>query len=565
METHGVGEARVPRPGRWTRLIGSGLSLLLRRRRTRLDDLEHWARHTREIQTHTLRRLLERAAETEFGRAHDFGRISRLPPDELVHAYRKAVPVGDWYAFKDALARMRDQGEPDVLWPGVTRDFAQTSGTTAGDKYLPVSREMQRSNRRAAFDIFANASRMGVSLPHLFGGYILYLGGSTSLQVNEAGSRTGDLSAIALSMLRWPISKVVRPTSDVALMDDWPAKLEAVARQCAALDVRMITGVPSWVLALFNRVTELSAASSADVRTLRDVWPNLTLFVHGGVRYDPFRPRISRAWSGDAQEHLPNRLEVYPASEAFVAMQDQAGDPGLRLLVDIGNYFEFVPVSETIDPEAPALGAHEVEPGERYMVCVSSCAGLWRYVIGDVVVFDTVPRMSGGSLAAGEGPARLRIIGRNKHFMNAFGEHIIVEHIETGVARAAEATGLVVGEFTAAPYFHGGEGGGIELALEIEGDPPAEAALRAFGEAFDASVKSQNADYTTKRTSDVGMSPPRVTVVPSGTIHRWMELEGKLGGQHKCPRCANDRRYIDPILDAAGRVAARAPREGSPP
>jgi len=544
-------------PG-WTSLIGSGLSLLLRRRIKLLDDRAYWVRHTAEIQHDALRRLLEKAAETEFGRAHEFGRIARLSADEMLKAYRASVPVTDWYGFKDALARMRDDAEPDVLWPGLVRDFAQTSGTTAGEKYLPVSRDMQRANRRAAFDIFANAHRLGISLPRVLGGHCLYLGGSTSLDVNKHGIRTGDLSAIALSMLRWPISRVVRPSREVALISHWPTKLQAIAEECAGLDVRMITGVPSWVLALFDNARQVLRKTRPDVETVRDMWPNLSLFVHGGVRYEPFAPRIRRAWSGDADQDLPGRLEVYPASEAFVAMQDTRGDPGLRLLVDGGNYFEFVPQTETLEPHAEGFGAHEVELGQRYLVCVSSCAGLYRYVIGDVVVFDTVPRGAPGSPAEHEGPARLRIVGRHKHFMNAFGEHIIVEHIENAVSRAAAETSLVIGEFTAAPFFTGEQGGGIELIVEVEGGAPEPSQIARFGEAFDAAIKSQNQDYTTKRTDNVGMVPPRVRVVPLGAFHRWMESEGKLGGQHKCPRCANDRRYADPVLEAAGLGAETA-------
>lgn len=538
---------------RWTSLIGVGLHARLLRRVRLLGDTRAWTQRTAWIQRAQLRSLLRTAAGTEYGRAHDFARLATLPDRELVPAYQSAAPMGDYNAFRTAIARMREGGEPNVLWPGLVRDFAQTSGTTAGDKYIPVSQEMMRSNYRAALDIFATAIRFGVSLPRLLGGRALFLGGSTDLSVNEHGIRTGDLSGLVTPLIRWPITRVYAPGREVALMSHWPSKIDAMARQCIDQDIRMINGMPSWALVLMERVLELARERGRRAETIRDVWPNLEVFVHGGVKYAPFEARVRQMYSGSPEgEDIPTRVELYPASEGFIAIQDVKGDPGLRLLTDIGNFYEFVPLEEIDNPAAPAFTCEQVERGQRYVVVMSTCAGLWRYIIGDVVEFDTIPApLDGGR--GGEGPARLRIVGRHRHFINAFGENIIVEHIENAVAAAARQTGLVVGEFTAAPvYPRPGVRPGLQLAVEFAGDAPGEAALAAFRDAFDAAVKQQNVDYTTKRTDDVGMGPPTITPLPVGAFHRWLDARGKLGGQHKCPRCANHREIIDSLLEIAG-------------
>ncbi|MDX2131181.1 MAG: GH3 auxin-responsive promoter family protein [Planctomycetota bacterium] len=537
---------------RWTTLIGAGMRAYLAGRIRRLSDERAWQRQSAGIQLSQLRQLLRVAAGTEFGRAHDFPRLATLPNTELLSAYRKAVPIADWYAFRNAIARMREEGRPDVLWPGVVRDFAQTSGTTAGDKFIPVSAQMLRSNYNASLDIFAHLARFGVSLPDLLTGKSVFLGGSTALETNAHGVRTGDLSGIVTPLIRWPISEIYLPGREIALMSHWPSKMEAMAKRCLDEDVRMVSGMCSWALVLFEKVVELARARDPKIRTIRDVWPNFRVLVHGGVKYAPFDRRVREAYSGSPDgADVPTRIELYPASEGFVAIQDRRGDPGLRLLTDVSNFYEFVPLGEIDDPGARAFACHEVEKGQKYVVVMSTCAGLWRYVLGDVVEFDSVcdrPDSAGGG--GGDGPARLRIVGRHRHFINAFGENLIVEHIENAVAAAAAATGAVVGEFTAAPvYPRAGVRPGVELAFEVLTH---NLDLARFGATFDASLKSQNVDYTTKRTDGLGMGEPTLTPLPPGTFHRWLESKGKLGGQHKCPRCANARDILEQVKAAAG-------------
>ena len=546
--------ARRPGGVRLTSLIGLGMRGYLSGRISRLNDEKFWQANAAGIQMAQLRRLLTDAKATEFGRAHGFARLAELPTESLLAAYQAAVPVGDWHAFREPISRMREGGQPDVLWPGVVRDFAQTSGTTAGDKFIPVSGEMLRSNFMASLDIFANLSRMGVSLTWLLGGKVLFLGGSTDLSVNQHGIRTGDLSGIVTPLIRWPINQIYLPGADIALMSDWPAKIDAMARRCLTQDVRMVSGMCSWALVLFERLMELARAEGRTAKTITDVWPEFKVFVHGGVKYAPFDPKIRTAYSGSPDgADVPTRLELYPASEGFVAIQDRKGDPGLRLNTDMHNFYEFVPLEEIGAASPRAFTCAQVEKGQRYVVVMSTCAGLWRYILGDVVEFDTVPDRGRWEVSgSGDGPPRLRIVGRHRHFINAFGENLIVEHIENAVAQASRGSGVVVGEFTAAPVYPGAQTrAGLELAVEVESSPSAEQ-LAQFGRLLDESLKQQNVDYTTKRTAGLGMTEPTITPLPPGTFHRWLASKGKLGGQHKCPRCANGREILEQVKQAAG-------------
>ena len=531
-------------PSTWTSLVGAALEARLALRAPLLDDTGFWRTNTAFLQLTQLRRLFKKAGRTEFGRAHGFARMAALGDADMLREYRRQVPIVDYEGYRSLIERMREGGEPDILWPGLVRDFAQTSGTTSGDKFMPVSKELFKSNYRASLDIFANLMRWGVPLTRIMSGRCLFLGGSTDLSVNEHGIRTGDLSGLVTPMIRWPISAVYTPGPDIALMSDWPAKIEAMARRTIDQDVRMVSGMPSWASVLFARIIELAQERGRNVSRMRDIWPNVELFVHGGVNYAPFKPRIAELVEGDAKGDLPHRLELYPASEAFVALQDERGDRGLRLCADHGIFYEFVPVDEIHSESPRAFAAWEVEKGVRYVVVLSTCAGLYRYILGDVVEFDTIPGGLDGE--GGDGPLRMRIVGRHRLFINAFGENLIVEHIENAVAKAAETLGVRVGEFTAAPvYPTESTRAGLELAIEAEMD-----ATRAqkFRDLVDDAIKAQNVDYSTKRTDNLGMTEPKITVLREGAFHAWLDSRGKLGGQHKCPRCANHREFIEGVI-----------------
>lgn len=533
-----------------TSAVGLALRARVERRRRKLNNLEYWQQSTCRIQSDQLRQILRASAHTIFGKHHKFGWIASIDDDEaMIRAYREELPINDWYVFKDHIEAMRERGESDVLWPGRVGHFAQTSGTTAGDKYIPVSSEMFRSNYLASLDIFAHLINRGVHPERMMGGRCLFLGGSTDLDYNEQGIATGDLSGLVTPLIQWPLSMIYSPGPEVALMSHWPDKIEAMAQLAIDQDIRFISGMPSWALVLIDRVIELANERGAKATCARDVWPNLEVFVHGGVNYKPFIERMSLAFSGDPKIDFPCRQELYPASEGFIAMQDTTDDPGMRLLVDNGTFYEFVPREQIDDDNPEVLSCWEVEKGQQYVVVMSTNAGLWRYIIGDVVEFDTIPDGFGGG--GGDGPARLRIVGRHRHFINAFGENLIGEHIEDGVSAAAKASGLAIGEFTAAPVYPSQTNrAGLEVAVEFEHLPDPEQ-LRAFGRAFDENIKAANVDYNTKRSDSLGMTEPTITALPDGTFHRWLDQKGKLGGQHKCPRCANHREIISEVVSAA--------------
>jgi hypothetical protein len=551
---------------RWTSLIGLGLRTYLARRISLLSNTRHWQRNSAGIQLAQLRNLLTTASNTEFGRSHDFARIATLQGPELLNAYRQAVPIADWYAYRSLISRMREGAEPDLLWPGVVRDFAQTSGTTAGDKFIPVSKEMLKSNYLASLDIFGNLARFGVSITSLLSGKSLFLGGSTKLDTSDKGIRTGDLSGIVAPLIRWPLSEIYLPGKQIAVMSHWPTKLDAMAARCVDEDVRMISGVPSWGLVLMEKCIGLLRQRGVNANTIRDVWPNFQVFVHGGVKYGPFEARMRQIFSGSPEgDDIPVRHELYPASEGFIAMQDTPRNPGLRLNVDQMNFFEFVPLEEIANQDARAFTCETVEKGQKYVVVMSTCAGLWRYVLGDVVEFDTIPdKLAALGGGGGDGPARMRIVGRHRHFINAFGENLIVEHIENAIEAAGKVVaplGIVIGEFTAAPIYPAtGQRAGLEVAIELKANSPtgtidpaqAPALIQSLRNTIDGSLKAQNVDYTTKRTDGLGMGEPTITPLPMGTFHKWMDSRGKLGGQHKCPRCANGREIIDQVREFAG-------------
>ena len=540
----------------WTSLVGVALHARVQQRRKRLVDLSYWQSRTQSIQIRELTKLLSLCKSTRFGQAHGFSKALGYSDEmDRLKSFREHAPICDWYAFQDDIVDMRQRGMSDILWHGKVMHFAQTSGTTAGDKYVPVSNEMMRSNYLASLDIFAHMINRGAMPERIMGGKCLFLGGSTDLHVNEFGVATGDLSGLVTPLIKWPLSTIYSPGPDVALMSHWPSKIEAMAQRAIDQDIRFISGMPSWALVLIDRCIEIARERGLDAKCARDVWPNLEVFVHGGVNYVPFVERMCRAFSGDPQIDFPCRHELYPASEGFIAMQDRDHDPAMRLLTDNGIFYEFVPLAQIDDPDPDVYTCWQVEKGQKYVVVMTTNGGLWRYIIGDVVEFDSIPSGidASGVYRSGDGPARLRIVGRHRHFINAFGENLIGEHIEHGVASAVAQTGLSVGEFTAAPVYPSVTNkAGLEVAVEFA-TRPSDDELRRFGEVFDETVKAENVDYTTKRSDGVGMGFPTITPIGMGTFHRWLDNKGKLGGQHKCPRCANHREILTEILETAHR------------
>ena len=506
-------------------LLTTGFSAWARRRMARVERV---GRDPVAAQRRTLLDLVRGAAETSFGKAHGFAGIR-------THSeFAARVPVRRYVDFVPWIERQL-AGEEDVCWPGRPRYFAKTSGTTAGDKSIPVTGAMVAQNRRAGRDVLTFHLR-GNPGSKILGGRQLFLGGSTLLDRLPTGAFRGDLSGVMASEMPFYLRRGILPSPPVVAIEDWERKLDAIARESLSQDLRVLAGMPSWSLLLFEAWKRLSGGA-----TVGELFPNLELFVHGGVRYDPYRAPVEAALG-----HGVHRLEVYPASEGFLAVQDDAPAPGMRLGLDYGTFYEFIPAADSGSDSPCRLGIGEVSTGETYSIVLSNVAGLWAYEIGDLVRFVST------------GPPRVVVAGRTGHFSNCCGENLIVEEVEAASTAAAAACRVPIGEFTVGPVYPDATDSRprLEWVVEIPDDEPfLEEPLLI---AFDRTLRARNHDYDTKRTHDTGMLPPLLTVVPPGTFHGWLRSRGKLGGQNKVPRLMNDRSVVDAVLASRARPRAVA-------
>jgi|SRR6476661_191616 len=489
-----------------------------------LRRIEHIRREGLDVQARVLRQLLRRARNTEWGQRYAFGE------NPTAAEFAERVPVSTYEQLYPELERVL-RGEANVLWPGQPRWFAKSSGTTnARSKYVPVTAEsLHHCHYRAGRDMTALATHF-YPQERLLAGKTLSLGGTHTpnpFRPEDARSRAGDVSAVIMQQLPWWAEQMRTPPLQLALLAEWEEKIERIARHVLRQDVRTLAGVPTWMIVLLRRVTALAGAGS-----ISEVWPHLRLFLHGAVAFGPYR-ELFRQLIPDVRMRY---LEIYNASEGYFAVQDQPDSEDLLLLLDHGIYYEFLPVEqwESADPRPVALT--EVELGRSYALVISTNAGLWRYLVGDTVRFT--------SLA----PYRIRITGRTKHFINAFGEELVIENADAGIATACRATGATVRDFTAAPvWFAAGENsrGGHEWAIEFMTPPNS---LDKFSELLDTSLRQLNSDYDAKRHRDIALAPPQVRAVPSGTFERWLAGQGKLGGQYKVPRLLNSREVLEAVL-----------------
>jgi hypothetical protein len=480
-----------------------------------------------------LLRLVRGARRTRFGRAHGFDRIDSVP------AFQARVPLRRYEDFwrewwKPSFPRLKD-----ASWPGMIPYFAATSGTTTGaTKYIPVSRQMVAANRRAALDILAHhlAARPD---SRVLGGRNFMLGGSTDLVREAPGIRSGDLSGIAANEVPWWARRRFFPPRRLALIADWERKTDLLAPLSLKADIRGLSGTPSWILLFFAKL----AALRPDLPARSTSWyPDLELFVHGGVDFAPYRPRFEEVFSGSRVD----MREVYPASEGFLAIADRAHGEGLRLLADNGLFFEFVPVDE-IDAARPTRHwLASVERGVNYAVILSTNAGLFAYVLGDTVRFVSLR------------PPRVLLTGRLSYTLSAFGEHLIAEELEAAIQQSARRVARHVSEYTVAavyptrPEERGGHGFVVEFTSPVD-----DATAARFAEALDHALAAENADYRDHRA---GMRAPEVTVLSPGSFAAWMRQRGKTGGQHKVPRVITEQALFASLRDFArehGRIVAQ--------
>lgn len=490
-------------------------------RRRALEDV---SRHAAAVQETTLLRLVARARDTVFGRAHEFNRI------RSVADYQRQVPVREYLDFRPLWQRALS-GAHGLTWPGQTRHWVNTSGTTAGEKLIPVTAEALASHRKGGWDAFLLAAER-VGPEHLLGGPMLFLGGTSALKPVGRGCLVGDLSGLVVRRLPPGIRRRYSPGPTVAAIPDWETRLTAVAALAARQDLRLLCGMPSWVLILLERVASARQAAGRPIRNLGECWPNLKVFIHGGVAFAPYR----RVFEESIDRPL-DRLEVYPASEGFVAVQTEATD-GLTLMLDYGIFYEFIPVEDLGRDRPRRHTVADVEIGRSYAIALTTPAGLWSYLLGDTVRFTA------------RDPLRLEITGRVRHFVNAFGENVIVEEVERALVEASRRTDAEVVEFTVAPRYptpieaRGGHDWLVEFRV-----PPRN--REEFTLALDETLMALNPDYRIKRSGDVGMTAPRLVEVPPGTFYRWMRDTGKLGDQHKLPRATNSRSIAVGVLTCA--------------
>lgn len=485
----------------------------------RIQQIELFRSNPHEAQLEVFHRLMDAARYTEWGRTYGYGSIQS--PEE----YRQRVPLQDYTMVKPWVDRMR-AGEQNLLWPTDIKWFAKSSGTTnAKSKFIPVSREaLEECHYKGGKDLLALHFAM-FPQSKLYQGMSMVVGGSSAAEPLRHDAYTGDLSAIIIRNLPLWVEVRRTPVIETALMDNWEDKVERMARETMREDVRSIAGVPSWTLVVLKRVLELTGK-----KHILEVWPNLELFMHGGVSFRPYREQYARIFP--SQE--VNYLETYNASEGFFGITDRHGADDLLLMLDYGIFFEFIPVKELGRDQPPTKLLHEVEEGEDYALVISTNAGLWRYMPGDTVRFTST------------NPYRIQVSGRTRSFINAFGEELIVENAERGIERACEVCHAVVSDYTAGPVFmdHTARGG-HEWVIEFERAPDD---MERFVDVLDRTLRELNTDYDAKRSTNTVLQRPLVHAVPQGTFHQWMKLRGKLGGQHKVPRLANDRHILEQLL-----------------
>ena len=489
----------------------------------RIKEIRETYTHPLKLQERALFSVLDRARHTEFGRRYDFKSIKSLT------TYQKRIPLFRYNGMRQWIEKAL-AGKANVLWPGRIWDFALTSGTTSGNKYIPISKELMSTNRRAAMDtLFFYLVESGKR--SLLDGSFLFLGGSTSLKRLKSGSFVGDLSGITSRHIPFLIRSMYEPGKNIALMYDWEKKIAEITQKEVEIDIRGISGVPSWLLVFFNRLLEeASKRKGKDVKTATEVWPNFSLLVYGGMNFIPYKTVFDEIIGKEIYY-----LETYPASEAFIAIQDKKDEKGLLLMLDYDIFYEFVP-EEEIGRENPArLTVADVERDKNYAIALTNNSGLYSYILGDTVKFVNL------------NPPRLVVTGRIENFLSAFGEHLIVEEAEDAIAYACEKTNSEIEEFTAAPFFpkNPKELPYHQWLIEFIKNPPDP---KEFAQHLDKRLRERNADYNTHRGRDISIGQPRVVELKRGAFYDWMKSEGKLGGQHKVPRLQNHRTLVTKLL-----------------
>jgi hypothetical protein len=489
----------------------------------RINQIDIFKKYPLETQQETLYQLLAKAAKTEWGEKYKYSSITSIKEYQSrfqVQTYEDIIPY---------VERLR-KGEADLLWPGEIKWFAKSSGTTSTkSKFIPMSREaLEDCHYRAAKDILVIYATQRPDT-RIFMGKGLTLGGSHQMNQFSNDSLYGDLSAILIENAPFWVDIIRTPKHKIALIEDFEEKLNLITRSTINENVTSISGVPSWYLVLIKQILAFTGKDN-----LLDVWPNLEVFFHGGISFTPYREQYKKLIAGDQM----NYMETYNASEGFFGIQDDPLSNDLLLMLDYGIFYEFIPADKVNSDNPPVYTVGEVETGVNYAIVISTNGGLWRYIMGDTIVFTCLS------------PFRFRISGRTKHFINVFGEEVIVDNADKALDAACKATDAVIGEYTAGPVFMSASSkGSHEWIIEFEKAP---SDLTLFIETLDNTLKSVNSDYEAKRLKDLNLVIPVVRPVPPGTFNKWLKTKNKLGGQNKVPRLSNSREYIEDLYIIAG-------------
>lgn len=490
--------------------------------KNRISQIDKFKNHPIDVQQELFFELVRTAKKTDFGRKYGFSDIRSYSD------FSRQVPVHDYEQMKPYIEETM-RGKQNVIWPSTISWFSKSSGTTGGrSKFIPVSQE-------ALEDCHYKGGKDMISLyvnnypeTKLFRGKSLSIGGSS--QVNELdfnqSSHYGDISAVIIQNLPIWAQLARTPSLEVALMSEWEQKIERMAQETLHENVVSMAGVPTWTIVLLQRILEISGKTH-----ILEVWPNLEIFFHGAVAFGPYRKLFGELIPSSKMRYM----ETYNASEGFFGIQDQKDSEDLLLMLDYGIFYEFIPMGEWDKEDPQVIPLEEVELGRNYAILISTNAGLWRYKIGDTVTFTSLL------------PYRVRISGRTKHFINAFGEEVIVENAEKSISMACDATGALITNFTAAPVYFDEEGnkGAHEWIIEFKQQPSDK---EEFIRLLDQYLREINSDYDAKRYKDLALIPPKVHFAPEGLFERWLKSKGKLGGQNKVPRLSNDRGYIEEML-----------------
>lgn len=496
-------------------ILSSTISQLAR---MRLWRIEAWIENPVASQREVLQDLVTSAQYTEFGRKYNFSSLFST------RDFKKEIPIHEYDDLKPYIQRMMD-GEENILWNTPIQWYAKSSGTTSDkSKFIPISKEsLEDCHYKGAKDTLTMYYNFNPNSELLTGKGLVIGGSHTINQINE-DVHFGDLSAVLLQNSPVWGQWIRTPELSIALMDEWETKIEKLAESTIRENVTSISGVPTWTLVLFKRILELTGK-----QTMAEVWPSLELYLHGGVSFTPYREQFKKLIGKDIYY-----IDSYNASEGFFAAQDNPGADGMLLYVDHGIFMEFMPFEEYGKKDPQTIGLKDVETGKNYAPVISTNGGLWRYLLGDTIQFTSLR------------PFRIKVSGRLKHFINAFGEEVIVENSDKAISVACEKTGAIVNDYTAAPvYFSEESNGAHEWLIEFEKKPDD---INIFIDELDKALQTTNSDYEAKRHKNIALRKPIVHMMDTGFFNEWLKSKGKLGGQHKVPRLSNERNFIDEML-----------------